>query len=394
MRTCTIVTRSYVPFARVLATSFLNKHPSGTLTALVFDAEVGEIEGEPFEVWTPDDLRLSPSEFRRMAMIYNALEFSTALKPFLLERLLDGSDQPVTYFDADIQVFAPLGDIDHRARDSEIVLTPHLLSPITRDGQLPSEASILKAGVYNLGFLALGRNHAMLPWWQDRLRRHCLADSDDESFVDQRWIDFVPGLWDHWILRDAGCNVAYWNVDQRTVAHDGAGYTVDGHALRFFHFSGYSPDRPDELSRYQTRTTLRDHPTLARLCDDYGRRLLDAGFDEFRDVPYRYGATGGGTPIDTTARRAARSALLAHETGGSDVPPPDPFDRANGDHFVDFMRSPAPGGRVSRYLDALWRRRPDLQMAFPDPGGADADGYEEWADIEGRHQDGVSPDYL
>lgn len=393
MRACTIVTRSYLPLARVLATSFLEHHPTGTMTVLIFDAEPGEIDGEPFEVWTPDDLRLPPSEFRRMAMIYDAFELSTALKPFLLECLLDNAVGPVTYFDADIQIFAPLSDVDDRARESDIVLTPHLLSPIVRDGLLPSEGSILKAGVYNLGFLTLGRRHPILAWWQERLRRHCLAYAVDETFVDQRWIDFVPGLWNHTILRDVGFNVAYWNVDQRMVAHDGDCYTVDGRPLRFFHFSGYSPDRPDELSRYQTRTTLRDHPTLARLCDDHAQRLVDAGYNEFRATPYRHGTTHAGTPIDVNARRAARSALLAHEEGDG-APPPDPFDETRGDDFAEFLRSPAPTGRVSRYLDALWRRRPDLRHAFPDIHGEDADAYAAWVDVEGRRQDGVSSDYL
>ncbi len=394
MRVCTIATRNYLAWARVLATSWFEHHPEGQMDVLVFDAEPGEITGEPFDVMTPGELAIPRSEFRRLATIYGPLELSTALKPWVLEVLLDRDDPPVTYLDADIEVFAPLDDIDVLAREAGIVLTPHLLVPMTRDNALPSEGSILHAGVYNLGFLALGSAGELIPWWQARLRRDCLGDADNDTFVDQRWIDFVPGLWDHAILRDVGCNVAYWNVDRRKVSMAGDGYLVDGHPLRFFHFSGFSPETPTELSRYQTRTALDDEPALFRLCGDYARRLIAAGYRDMRSVPYRYGATATGTAIDTTARRAARSALLAAESRGVEPSVPDPFDVDGGDAFVEYMRSPAPGSRVSRYLMTLWERRPDLQRAFPDLTGDDAEGYEAWVDVEGRHQDGVGAEFL
>ena len=34
-------------------------------------------------------------------------------------------------------------------------------------------------------------------------------------FTDQRWIDFVPSLFDHFILKDPTYNVAYWNLHER-----------------------------------------------------------------------------------------------------------------------------------------------------------------------------------
>ena len=40
-------------------------------------------------------------------------------------------------------------------------------------------------------------------------------------FTDQRWVDFVPSLFDHLILKDPGCNVAYWNLHGRELTLDG-----------------------------------------------------------------------------------------------------------------------------------------------------------------------------
>lgn len=73
---------------------------------------------------------------------------------------------------------------------------------------------------------------------------------------------------------------------------------------------------------------------------------------------------------------------------------PDAFDPDGGTAFVDYVRSPAPSGAISRYLEAVWNSRPDLQYAFPDPSGGDADSFRAWIDVEGRHQEGVSSDFL
>ncbi len=49
----------------------------------------------------------------------------------------------------------------------------------------------------------------------ERLRSECYVDPGNMRFVDQRWVDFVPGIFDCVIIRDPGCNVAYWNLDHR-----------------------------------------------------------------------------------------------------------------------------------------------------------------------------------
>ena len=64
-------------------------------------------------------------------------------------------------------------------------------------------------------------------------------------FTDQRWVDFVPSFFDHYILKDPGYNVAYWNLHGR--ARD-APTAIDiswtASPLRFFHFSGFDSGSP------------------------------------------------------------------------------------------------------------------------------------------------------
>ena len=41
-------------------------------------------------------------------------------------------------------------------------------------------------------------------------------------FVDQRWVDLVPALFDDYVvMKRAGLNVAYWNLHERSIELDG-----------------------------------------------------------------------------------------------------------------------------------------------------------------------------
>src|SRR5439155_2510828 len=159
-------------------------------TVLVVDASEGEELGDGrFAVMTPATLRLAQNDFLDMATMYDVTELSTALKPWLLERMVaDGTG--VIYLDPDIEVFAPLDDIGELAHNHSMVVTPHLLGPMPRDGHLPSEIDILRTGVYNLGFIAIpSTSDHFLTWWKGRMRLDCIRAIDEGLFVDQRWID-------------------------------------------------------------------------------------------------------------------------------------------------------------------------------------------------------------
>ena len=60
-------------------------------------------------------------------------------------------------------------------------------------------------------------------------------------FTDQRWVDFAPSFFDHFILKDPTYNVAYWNLHERDLEWTDGRYLVNGQPLTFFHFSGFVP---------------------------------------------------------------------------------------------------------------------------------------------------------
>jgi glycosyltransferase involved in cell wall biosynthesis len=307
----------------------------------------------------------------------------------------------VTYFDPDIEIYAPLDDVSELARRHSIVLIPHSTIAMPRDGQLPNEDTILQAGMYNLGFIAVGATaHEFLDWWSKRLARECRVAPSESRFVDQRWIDFVPSIFDHFILRDPGCDVAHWNVWGRSVEWSGERYEVDGVPLRFYHFSGYETGRPYLLSKHQganPRVLLSDRPALARLCAEYAVRLHDAGFESAWEQPYGFATLPSGMAVDRRMRRIYRGALLAAEEGREPMPP-DPFDPAESDSFLEWLQAPTEGSvgqvAVSRYLAAVRDERDDLRAAFPNLRWRDAQRFLRWATVKGVREAGIPKELL
>jgi glycosyltransferase involved in cell wall biosynthesis/SAM-dependent methyltransferase len=385
----TVIAKNYVAHARVLARSYAEHHPGHRLQVLVIDDFDGYIEpaDEPFDVVTPGELEIAG--FERMAVLYDVLELSTAVKPWLLRWLLARSDDDVAvYLDPDMRLYAPLDEMFAAVREHGLVLSPHNVDPMPRDGKHPNEQDILVAGAYNLGFIGIGSGafaDTLLSWWAERLETECIVDPARGFFVDQRWIDLVPGMAESFhLLRDRGFNVAYWNLPSREISRDADGaWLAAGVPLRLFHFSGFDRTRPSVLSRHQNRIALADHPDLARLCDLYANELLLQGAEDTRDWPYTYATTASGMALHAVMRTVYRKLVAAGEEVES------VFEPEQEQRFVDRLNALAPkeaGGDagVTTYLHALWEQREDLRRVYPDLAGGDAEGYLGWARVYGR----------
>ena len=276
MDVCTIIAKNYLAHARVLARSFARHHPDGRFWTLIIDDFDGYVDAanEPFEVLTPAEIGCEP--FIHMAMRYSVLELSTAVKPWLLRHLMGRTGRPVTYLDPDIKIYGSLKPLDDLAAAHGVVLIPHNSEPIPPDDRMPSQVDIMIAGIYNLGYVSLapGREvEDLLDWWADRLERDCRVDPKWGYFVDQRWFDLAPGfLSDMSIVRDPEFNLAYWNLHSRRLGWADGRYTVNGRPLKFFHFSGFDPQHPLVLSRYQNRVDVTNDPVLEQLLGRIRRR--------------------------------------------------------------------------------------------------------------------------
>lgn len=389
---CTVVARNYLPAARVLAASYLEHHRDHEFVIAVIDVPRGTVERQGrLRTVGPEATGIDEDDYLRMATAYNVTEMATAVKPYLL-RELRAASEVVIYLDPDIKVFAPMPELAGLARSHGIVLTPHFLRPLPRDGKDPSEAAIMGAGIFNLGFVATGPGSGpFLDFWAERLRQDAVVAPEKQLFTDQRWVDQVPALFDHHVLRDPGFNVAYWNVHERPVERDADGVlTAGGHPLRFFHFSGYRPERPWLLSHHTStrpRVVLSEHPVVRELCDDYRVSLQGAGYAEtLESIPYGFAEMADGTKIGPAIRTLYRDAWVEAERKGKQVPP-HAFGPDGGAALRAWLAAPpddAPvGTALNRLVQAVWDSRPDLRSAFPQPHGRDAEAFRSWCASSG-----------
>ena len=388
---CTIVSKNYIAFARVLARSFHRQHPQGHFFVLMVDRCEGRIERceEPFTLIEVEELDNIP-ELRSFLFKYTLLEANTAVKPFLMEHLLERFDLPnLIYFDPDILITYALDQLAELLTQHDIVLTPHLTAPIDDDA-LPGEIQILQSGAYNLGFIALRRGSVaqrLLRWWQDRLYERCVVRLEEGLFVDQKWIDLVPGMFENvHILTHPGYNVAYWNLDTRKVESDGDGWRVNGEPLFFFHFSGIQPDALELVSKYQERYRLSDLGDVAKLYRRYRDLLVEAGFPETRAWPYAFGCFDNGVSIPDIARR-----LFLELSNRGRRRFADPFAPAGARSFFTWLNDPKSGGAreppyLSRLLFGLHASRPDLHSDFPDIEDSSFGDFCSWMEAFGRYE--------
>jgi len=215
------------------------------------------------------------------------------------------------YFDPDIRVLRNLSSVFSLLDESSIALTPHLTAPLIDDGAVPSEITILRAGTYNLGFIAIANTittHAMLDWWQERLYDKCRMAQDEGMCVDQKWIDLVPLYFDQVvIIRAPGYNVAYWNLPTRRVARAGSEVSVNGEPGYFFHFSGYNAEEPQRVSKHDTRLSMEALGQAADLFVEYADALVAHGVRTVAPWPYAYGFFDNGVDAGLQVHhRAAR----------------------------------------------------------------------------------------
>ncbi|HEX4953572.1 MAG TPA: glycosyltransferase [Thermoanaerobaculia bacterium] len=393
---CTIVSKNYLPFARTLARSFAEHHPGSPFFVLLVDRIEGAFDpaAEPFEVIEVETLGNIP-DFPAFAFKYTILELNTAVKPFFLARLLERAGiEKLIYLDPDILLFRPLDELSRLLDEHSVVLTPHLTDPIDDDLH-PSELSILQSGAYNLGFVALTRSAEvtrLLAWWQERMVEHCVVAIERGLFVDQKWLDLAPGLFEGvFILRSPAYNVAYWNLHKRRVTLDPEPQ-VNGVPMVFFHFSGFDPMNLSRVSKHQNRFTLGELPDVRALFQRYRDLLLGNGFLGTRAWPYAFGRFDNGVAIPDLARSLFFSLAQGRRRFR------EPF-AAGEKSFFAWARGPAwqvEAGEpsLSRLLEHLYRSRPDLRVAFPAIPGSDLRRFAIWLAEGGAGEYGLEETFL
>jgi tetratricopeptide (TPR) repeat protein len=394
---CTIVAKNYLSHARVLAKSFRQHNPGCPFFVLIVDRVDGYFDPELEDFMTLEIESLEIPNRERILFAYNVLEASTAVKPYLLEHLFHQHDlQKLIYFDPDILILDSLGQLSTLLDQNSIVLTPHLTAPIN-DTYHPDEFQILQSGAYNLGFVALRNSpvaRRMLAWWQEHLRDHCLQAPEQGMFVDQKWMDLVPGLFgETYVLRDPGYNVAYWNLHERRVEIRDSRFMVNGEPGYFFHFSGIELENIETVSRHQNRFRLSALGDARFLFEHYRELIKASGWGETKAWPYAFDYFDNGVRIPEIARRLYWNIRDRADEFG------DPFAAGSPSSFFRWLNSGIdaaadPSRIITRFWYEVYRRRIDVRAAYPDALGVHRDGFLAWVRERGVNELKVDQAFL
>lgn len=193
----TIVSNNYLHYANTLFESLTEHCPNVDLVLGLCDLKTAETDCPAAH----DIIAINQLDIPQLGTFiyqYSILELNTAIKPYIIELLMKRGYRKVIYFDPDIRVFRSLDEMLALLDRHNVLLTPHL-TDILDDGKTPTELQILQAGSYNLGYIALRtceETLKLVKWWQDKLYKECVVDLPRNLFVDQKWMDLVPSMFD------------------------------------------------------------------------------------------------------------------------------------------------------------------------------------------------------
>ena len=317
----TICAKNYLAQALTLRESFLKHNPS--LNFFIFLADkidgVEDVDGVVAldKSWIPD--------WVNMAFKYDVIEFNTSIKPFCFGKLFKDGYEKVIYLDPDIYVTRPLNFIYECLNDKSIVLTPHYCDIEEHFDGAVSEETFNKVGIYNLGFCALKNDKVgqeIAKWWQNRLQYKCYSQSSEGLFVDQKWMDYIPGFFPDatCVSSHYGMNVAIWNLHERELFIDEKqGYMIrrkktgDEFPLLFFHFSGFDPFETTVINRRHPQFNVTTYPSFKPIIEEYRERVYANGYDRFSKMTYGFNHYFDGSVITPLQRRIFRVYLNDHK---------------------------------------------------------------------------------
>jgi glycosyltransferase involved in cell wall biosynthesis len=400
LRFATIAHAGQLAHARVLAKGLQQHHPESRLTVLVAGPDDVGAEGEPFQVLRPEELRVTGWE--RLSLEGRWPDLTEFFKPHLLSRLIAEGAEASVYLNVTVDVRAPLGHVARMPEDQAGVIAPRVLVGLPDDGRRPNEDDLRRAGRLGASMVALGRHPIaveLVGWWAERLTRAARLSPAGSPALGpwpgralSYWIDLAPSVFDGVaLLEDPGSAVSAWNLHERGLGQADGALTVDGRPLRFIDFEGFDPYRPFLLDPDLDRVRAIESPELAELCDSYAERLRAAGWRDPRRRSEVGRRLANGMVFDD------RLSHLLAEASAAGAAPADLFTEDGTEAFMKWMAAPSvPGsaGEVSRYLSYVHREREDLARAYPDPEGADSQGFAGWSWVFGVREMGLPERFL
>lgn len=310
---CTVITKSYLAYARTLAETLNEHHPESKLYVLIVDLidDYFQPEAESFEVIRLEELP-DQKTIEQMCFYYTPMELCCALRGALHEYIIERTSADSWIFlDCDILVCSSLEPLFEALSETSILLTPHCSVPLPIE-DAEQELSILTHGLVNAGFLGLRRTEQtrkFLAWWKERLIYYSFVDpplGDPRGLSgDQLWLNFVLLYFlDFKFVRHPGANIGHWNFYERKFDYDSLGrVVVNQHPVLFLHFSGWDINNPEYVSKHSPLYPEKATSSWTELAKLYREKLLKNGYEETQQFPYTFATFSDRTPITQAIRR-------------------------------------------------------------------------------------------
>jgi GT2 family glycosyltransferase len=389
---CTIVSRSELSSARVVAFSYLRHHPGARFYLLVVDRlPEGEEAGQGICVIDPEELKLP--DFTELSFKYTPQHLCTALQPAFLSLLLNGyREAEVIYLESGALILARADRLLAELSDSSLVLPRLAAEPDWPAGLQPAELETLSAAAGSPGFIAVRQSDTVqqfLRWWQAWLRNTSRPDVPEELSTDHRWIELVPLLFPASLCNDEAYTAAYWKTHSYRIERARDTFSANGKPLVLFDFRGFDPTRPTALRADDPRSISISGTAWLDLLRYYVELLQHHGFETCRCWPYGFSAFDNGAPVSLPIRKLyAKLDATERATFGN------PFQITQQNSFFNWATSQQGREVLSPFLKTIYELRPDVASEFLDVQGRDREGFLHWAYTQGAREFEYDPDAM
>ncbi len=283
-----VSTINYLWQAESLAQSFIKHNPDYTFFVCIIDRVTPDLDITKYKfsfniIWIDE---LQTPTWDKMVEHYTLFELVMSTKALVLDYLFKNFNPNFALcLDSDMIIFDSFQLIENQLDKYNIYLTPYCYSPIPittpielvengfSDTQPLEDRMMLYVGIYNMGFIAVKNTpetESFVKWWVNMSINQCFVGRKQGMFGEQLCINLVPIYFEKvLVIKDLGYNAASWNFHERSFSEkDGKFYVNDEFPLVFYHYSGYSADYPDRITRW-TPLTFDNKPDVKPIFKPY-----------------------------------------------------------------------------------------------------------------------------
>lgn len=132
-----------------------------------------------------------------------------------------------------------------------------------------------KTGNYNSGFISFKRdmNGIMCcKWWDEKCIESCTEKPDEDTFGDQKYLDYMPCLFDNvGEITTPGVNIGHWNSQKYEYSFINDEVMINNYRLIVYHFSGFRIIDKNNMVQIHEK----DRVNLPFIYDIYKKLLID-----------------------------------------------------------------------------------------------------------------------